>query len=157
MISFIIFSFFSPIAAIFIFISYILGFIVSWLLIKYQSKTNIYIQQLTSFYRDCLLTRKKVSSSCSICDDLSCKRHEKSQSIAPWKHLYITSKLNFAVEHVRYPLITIKLMSLTHKCFLVLWKNYWKFYFFMVQTIYKWWWFFKWTEILFEIFQCSIH
>lgn len=109
---------FSSLAAIIIYASYLLGFVVSWLLVKYQNKADLYLQQITNIYRDCLLTRKRVTNSCSICDDLSCRRHQRSKSITPWKHLFISKNLNSAVEHVSQAYIF--LIIIVMKLFLVL-------------------------------------
>lgn len=100
---------FSSLTALIIFVSYILGFVVSWLLVKYQSKANIYLQQLTNIYQERLQAKKRVTHSCSICDDLSCQRHQKSKRITPWKHLQISKKLNRAIEHVSSICFYIKL------------------------------------------------
>lgn len=91
---------FSTLTALFIYVSYILGFVVSWVLIKYQNKTDIYLQQLTHIYHEHLKAKRKVTHSCSICDDLSCRRHQKSRSVMPWKNLIINKNLNSALEQV---------------------------------------------------------
>lgn len=92
--------YFSSVTALFIYVSYLLGFVVSWLLLKYQNKTDVYLHQLTNIYHEHLRAKKRVIKLCSICDDLSCRRHQKSKSITPWKHLLINENLNSATEHV---------------------------------------------------------
>lgn len=71
------------------------------------------MQQLINIYKERLLTRKTVVNSCSICDDLSCRRHQKSKSITPWKHLLINNNLNSAIEHVCY---FLKIFEQVLKC-----------------------------------------
>lgn len=70
-----------------------------WCLIKYKSTTNFYFQRLSSFYRSKSF-RKKLLHSCSICDDLSCKRHQQIKNAVPWKNIHIQEDLNNAVEKV---------------------------------------------------------
>lgn len=105
---------FSSITAICIYVSYILGFVVSWLLLKYQNKTDLYLQQLTNIYHEHLRAKKRVVKLCSICDDLSCRRHQKSKSVTPWKHLLINENLNSAVEHVSFVLYYVYLCNSIH-------------------------------------------
>ncbi|XP_074032931.1 sorting nexin-14 isoform X2 [Leptinotarsa decemlineata] len=91
--------FVSAAAALVLYSSYILGYVVSWVLIKYQSKTAVYLQRLTSFYQKRTSTKVSIKQSCSVCDDLSCKRHQQTKSVTPWKCIHISSDLNEAIEH----------------------------------------------------------
>ncbi|CAH1955882.1 unnamed protein product [Acanthoscelides obtectus] len=88
----------SPVAAIVIYFSYIFGYVVSGLLLKYRNKTGIYFQRLNSFYKEKFSTKTAIKHSCSICDNLSCRRHQQNASVTPWKHLHISKELNSAVE-----------------------------------------------------------
>ncbi|CAG9829172.1 unnamed protein product [Diabrotica balteata] len=98
---------FSPVGALVIYVSYLFGFTVAWFLVKYKTKTTIYLQRLINFYRDRINVKKTLKQSCSICDDLSCRRHQQTRSITPWKHIYITTELNNTIEHVRTHLIIL--------------------------------------------------
>ncbi|XP_072378466.1 sorting nexin-14-like isoform X1 [Diabrotica undecimpunctata] len=91
--------FFSLVGALVIYVSYLFGFTVAWFLVKYKTKTTIYLQRLINFYRDRYNVKKTLKQSCSICDDLSCRRHQQTRSITPWKHIYITTELNNTIEH----------------------------------------------------------
>ncbi|XP_028141747.1 sorting nexin-14 isoform X2 [Diabrotica virgifera virgifera] len=91
--------FFRPLGALVIYVSYLFGFTVAWFLVKYKTKTTIYLQRLINFYRGHISVKKTLKPSCSICDDLSCRRHQQTRSITPWKHIYITAELNNRIEH----------------------------------------------------------
>lgn len=92
--------FFSSVSALVIYSCYIAGYIVAWLLIRYKKKTGLFVQRLNSFCHDRFLIKSSLKHSCSICDNLSCKRHLQSVNLTPWKHLYISKDLDDSVEHV---------------------------------------------------------
>ncbi|CAH0546449.1 unnamed protein product [Brassicogethes aeneus] len=94
----IVLAFSSPIAAAIVYSNFILGIILCWVLLRYKSKTNVYFQRLLSFYER-RSSKKVLKHSCSICDDLSCQRHQQVKSAVPWKDIYIQEDLNNAVEH----------------------------------------------------------
>nr|CAH7759735.1 unnamed protein product [Callosobruchus chinensis] len=91
--------FLSPIAAVLIYCSYISGYVISWFLVKYRNKTGIYFQRVNSFYKEKFSNKTTIKHSCSICDNLSCRRHQQNASVTPWKHLHISKELNSAVEN----------------------------------------------------------
>lgn len=94
-------NYFSPFASFALSLFYILGLIVCWLFIKYQRITTIVVKRIINFYKECLLSRKrKLTNSCSICDDLSCIRHQRINSILPWKNLYVHRELNDSLHNV---------------------------------------------------------
>lgn len=94
---------FSPLGGLVLYLSYIFGFTVAWSLVKYQHKTTIYLQRITNFYKGRIFIKKILKQSCSICDDLSCRRHQQARSITPWKHIYISNDLNNTIKHVSIP------------------------------------------------------
>ncbi|KAG5876709.1 hypothetical protein JTB14_038026 [Gonioctena quinquepunctata] len=98
--------FISPLAALVLYSSYIFGYFASWLLIKYQNKTAVYLQRLTSFYHGRISAKVSIKQSCSVCDDLSCRRHQQTKSVTPWKYIHINSDLNAAIEHFYDRIIT---------------------------------------------------
>ncbi|XP_050301492.1 sorting nexin-14-like isoform X2 [Anthonomus grandis grandis] len=91
--------FYSSFLGLLIISSYILGYIGSYLLIEYHHYVTTYIERFLSFYSIRSATKNKLRGSCSVCDDLSCKRHQIGQGLAPWKHIRISEELNSAVEH----------------------------------------------------------
>lgn len=91
--------FFRPFGALIIYLSYLFGYTVAWFLIKYQIQTTIFLQRIINFYIGRKFVKKSLKPSCSICDDLSCKRHQQTRSITPWKYIYINPQLNNSIEH----------------------------------------------------------
>ncbi|KAJ8981392.1 hypothetical protein NQ317_002586 [Molorchus minor] len=73
-------------------------YVTAWFLIKYPNKVAEYLQRIISFYRGHISCRKTLGHSCSICDDLTCKRYKQAISVTPWKHLHISKDLNEALE-----------------------------------------------------------
>ncbi|XP_966626.3 sorting nexin-14 isoform X1 [Tribolium castaneum] len=90
--------FVSSLAGVIIYGGYILGCLVSWCFLKYQIVASAYLSGLVSFCYGSHSSRKKLKQSCSICDDLSCKRHQQNKAVAPWKDLYIPKELNCVIE-----------------------------------------------------------
>ncbi|CAG9861895.1 unnamed protein product [Phyllotreta striolata] len=92
--------FFRPLGGLMMYFAYIFGFTTAWLLVKYKHKATIYLQRIINFYKGKISNKKVLKQSCSICDDLSCRRHQQSKSITPWKHIYVSEELNKAVEQL---------------------------------------------------------
>ncbi|RZB40834.1 sorting nexin-14-like [Asbolus verrucosus] len=92
--------FFSPFAGLVIYGSYISGYVVCWCLLKYQNIASVYLLGLVSFCYGTNSSKQKLKQSCSICDDLSCKRHQQTKTVTPWKDLYIHKELNASIEDV---------------------------------------------------------
>ncbi|XP_018573959.1 sorting nexin-14 isoform X2 [Anoplophora glabripennis] len=86
------------ISAIFVYTCYILGYITAWSFVKYPNKVTEGLQRLLSFYRGGISIKNSLKHSCSICDDLSCKRHQQNSTVTPWKHIQISKELNDSVE-----------------------------------------------------------
>ncbi|CAG9818827.1 unnamed protein product [Phaedon cochleariae] len=93
-------------AASILFVSYIFGLIVSWNLIKYRKHTGLYLQRLISFYHGRISGKNVLRQSCSICDNLSCRRHQQNKSAIPWKYLLVNRDLNYSVEHFYERIVT---------------------------------------------------
>ncbi|XP_057664607.1 sorting nexin-14-like isoform X1 [Diorhabda carinulata] len=91
--------FFRLFGALIIYLSYLFGYTVAWFLIKYQVQTTIFLQRIINFYIERKIIKKSLKPSCSICDDLSCRRHQQTKSITPWKYIYISPHLNNSIEH----------------------------------------------------------
>ncbi|KAL3275436.1 hypothetical protein HHI36_020197 [Cryptolaemus montrouzieri] len=90
---------FSYTLAILLFSSYILGLLVCYIFIKFKKQTSSCLHRLVDFYKDYSPIPKKIAHSCSICDDLSCRRHKQDCNTVPWDDLIIDEKLNSAVEN----------------------------------------------------------
>ncbi|KAK9877963.1 hypothetical protein WA026_020181 [Henosepilachna vigintioctopunctata] len=96
----IMFSFFSScILAVVLLSFYFGGLLVCYAFIQYKgSTTNTLLQCLVGFCKGRSKTSKKVTHSCSICLDLSCKRNHDDTNSSPWEGLLIDEKLNNAIE-----------------------------------------------------------
>jgi hypothetical protein len=92
--------FYSSLAGLVIYGGYISGCVVCWCLLKYQNIASVYLLGLVSFCYGTNSSKKKLKQSCSICDDLSCKRHQQSKVINPGRDLYIAKELNAVIENV---------------------------------------------------------
>lgn len=92
--------FFSVLAAFLVVGNYLLGIIVCWCLIRYQSKASFCLQRLTSFYKGHILPQRSVSVQCTVCNNEACNRHISQYVKHPWKNIIVTKKLNEAVEQV---------------------------------------------------------
>ncbi|XP_060535701.1 sorting nexin-14-like isoform X2 [Cylas formicarius] len=93
-------AFFSPLSGILVFSSYALGYAVSYAIVEYQDVLSWYTEKLITFYNAKFLARKTLRHSCSVCDDLTCKRHRAGKNAMPWKNLRISGDLNTAVQHL---------------------------------------------------------
>jgi sorting nexin-14 len=91
--------FYSSLAGLVIYGGYISGCVVCWCLLKYQNIASVYLLGLVSFCYGTNSSKKKLKQSCSICDDLSCKRHQQSKVINPGRDLYIAKELNAVIEN----------------------------------------------------------
>ncbi|XP_030750868.1 sorting nexin-14-like isoform X2 [Sitophilus oryzae] len=78
---------------------YILGYAISFILIEYQPYVVAYLEKLVSVYNNRSSIREKIKSSCSVCDDLTCKRHQITKDLRPWKIIQISDELNEAIIH----------------------------------------------------------
>ncbi|XP_022915727.2 sorting nexin-14-like isoform X2 [Onthophagus taurus] len=95
----------SPLAASILFLNYILGIIVCWVLTKYQDFASFYLQRFVSFYRMRVALDKSDQLVCNICNGKNCSRHKIAKRTLPWKKFKINKKLNTSVIHFYEKLI----------------------------------------------------
>lgn len=67
---------------------------------EYQHYVTAYLEKLLSLSTFKPALKTKLKPSCSVCDDLTCRRHQVGQSVVPWKDIKIREELNDAIEHV---------------------------------------------------------
>ncbi|XP_066140261.1 sorting nexin-14-like isoform X2 [Euwallacea fornicatus] len=91
--------FLSPFAGFTILTCYLLGYVATFLLIKYRHLITNYLEKLLTKYRVKPYAQVKLKSSCSVCDGLTCRRHNVGRSVTPWKELQISCELNQAIKH----------------------------------------------------------
>lgn len=91
----------SLLAAVTIFFSYILGFVVCWFFITYEEKASFCLHRLASFYRGHIISKESTSQGCGICSKSNCKRHPNTYNPTPWKNLYVNKKFNDSLEQVK--------------------------------------------------------
>ncbi|CAG9770654.1 unnamed protein product [Ceutorhynchus assimilis] len=89
----------SPLSGLLVFSCYLLGYFVSFFLVKYQQFAALYIEKLVSLYTFKATLKSKLKASCSVCDDLTCTRHQVAKRVVPWKDVRISEELNEAIEH----------------------------------------------------------
>lgn len=58
------------------------------------------MEKLVNLYSLRYTIKQKLKVSCSVCDDLTCQRHQSTKNVTPWKGIVINKELNEAIEHV---------------------------------------------------------
>lgn len=78
------------------FLSYVLGYVACHFLIAHQTP----VEQWLSKWVKKPTAVPKLKASCSVCDNLTCRRHNLGKSVAPWKDIKVSAELNAALVQV---------------------------------------------------------
>ncbi|KAH1008819.1 sorting nexin-14 isoform X1 [Dendroctonus ponderosae] len=99
--------FFSSFSGVLVFSCYIFGYLASLLLIKYQYYAISCLKKFLERYTHSpTIKLSKLKASCSVCDNLTCRRHYIAHSATPWKDIKISLELNNAIEHFFNKILT---------------------------------------------------
>ncbi|KAF7270619.1 hypothetical protein GWI33_016415 [Rhynchophorus ferrugineus] len=89
----------SYVSGLVILLCYVLGYVAALCLIHYQSYADCYMEKFVNLYSLRYTIKQKLKVSCSVCDDLTCQRHQSTKNVTPWKGIVINKELNEAIEH----------------------------------------------------------
>ncbi|KAL1517793.1 hypothetical protein ABEB36_001517 [Hypothenemus hampei] len=91
--------FFSLFAGLVTFCCYLLGLLSSFLILNYPHYVSLYFETLLKNHNIKSTTvRARLKASCSVCDVKTCRRHDISKSLVPWKEVKVSSELNQAIQ-----------------------------------------------------------
>ncbi|ENN76036.1 hypothetical protein YQE_07409, partial [Dendroctonus ponderosae] len=94
-------------SGVLVFSCYIFGYLASLLLIKYQYYAISCLKKFLERYTHSpTIKLSKLKASCSVCDNLTCRRHYIAHSATPWKDIKISLELNNAIEHFFNKILT---------------------------------------------------